>query len=111
MTNEPYLLGTFDGDQMHIMFSDEGVTINVVVTVESAAFADMIEVDLLSDGILRFYRVVQLSNWHMYSFLLVESSIRSTKMSTSCWERGFGGSLYICLPPTVDWGLMPEVVE
>src|SRR4051812_18808129 len=134
MSTHPHVECSFDGETS-IEFPAEGVTASATVTmvgaglyrldtvpvmVESAKFRDIIEAEDIDGKTLRFLRVAQQSNWRVFDFLLAREAIESAEISRVLrrveevggrWERVFGGCLFICLPPEVDWNPTADVVE
>jgi hypothetical protein len=116
-----------------IVYPSEGVTESATVTklgaglyrlesvsmaVESVKFRDIIEADEVGPT-LRFRRVAQKSDWRVFDFLLAKDARESEKINRVLervekvgghWERIFGGCLFICLPPEVDWNPTADVV-
>jgi hypothetical protein len=91
---------------------------NVPFWVQSANFRDIIETESIGTDVLRFKRVVEKSNWHVYDFLLPEDRIESEEMQSvrkyvsqlgGYSERLCGGCLYICLPPEVKYDPTPTI--
>jgi hypothetical protein len=123
------------GDGVSIRFPDEKLITCAVVTKlddqlyrlesipllsEGAAFGDVIEGECLTDGSLRFRRVVQRSGYRLYSFLLPREERHSNEIrrvlgkvdsAGGHWERVCGEVLLICLPPNVEWDPTPEVLS
>jgi hypothetical protein len=88
------------------------------MAVESVKFRDIIEADEHGPT-LRFRRVAQKSDWRVFDFLLAKDARESEKINRVLervekvgghWERIFGGCLFICLPPEVDWNPTADVV-
>jgi hypothetical protein len=115
-----------------ILYPSEGVTESATVTkvgarlyrlesvsavVDSVNFRDIIEAD--EDGpTLRFRRVAKKSDWRVFDFLLAKDARESDQMKRVLervekvgghWERIFGGCLFICLPPEVNWDPTADV--
>jgi hypothetical protein len=133
MATDPQVRIAFDGETS-IEFPAEGVTASATVTkvgeklyrldsvpvmVESVKFRDIIEADEIDGKALRFRRVAQKSDWRVFDFLLANADRESDKIHRVLrrveqvgghWERVFGGCLFICLPPNVDWNPTTDVV-
>jgi len=78
---------------------------------EAANFRDIIEVKRRTDGALEFMRVVERSNWRIFTFFLSPEEAESTQTQECCsrlwsmgcyWERDFGGCLLVGVPPDLD---------
>lgn len=132
MATDPHVETFFDGETS-IEFPAEGVTASATVTrvgeklyrletvpvmVESANFRDVIEAEVVESG-LRFRRVAEKSNWRVFDFLLARDAIESERINGVLrrveqigghWERVFGGCLFICLGPEVEWNPTADVV-
>ena len=135
MPDDPAANAPLDSEEVNIEFLEEGVTTTSVVTpisqgryrldvvpvmVESVGFRDVIEAQRVSSGTLRFIRVIQRSDWKIYDFILSESTIESPAFRSILdriaehgghWERIFGGCIYLCLPPHVEWDPTPEIMN
>ncbi len=133
MATDPHLAISFDGETS-IEFPAEGMTASATVTkvgvalyrldsvpvmVDSVKFRDVIEADEVDGKTLRFRRVAQKSDWRVFDFLLARDDRESEKINRVLrrveqlgghWERVFGGCLFICLPPEVDWNPTADVV-
>jgi hypothetical protein len=88
--------------------------------VEGATFGDVIEADLQSDGKLVFRRVVERSQWRVFGVALTKETIGSDRLAKvlakaeelgAHWERVFGGLLFICVPPEIDWDPTKELAR
>jgi hypothetical protein len=127
MADDPHITVKLDGDATSIEFPTEGLTASATVTrigerlyrldsvpmfTELAAFGDVIEAEPIADAIIRFRRVVTPSNWRVFDFVLPRETVEGETLKQvlaraervgAHWERVFGGVLYICVPPEVDW--------
>jgi hypothetical protein len=127
MESKPHISVRLDGEETSIEFPAEGVTTSAAVSavgnnlyrldsvplfVASATFADIIEAEQLPEGRLRFTRVSEKSGWQVFNFVVPRELIDSNKLAMvlahadrlgAHWERVFGGLLFICVPPGVDW--------
>jgi hypothetical protein len=91
----------------------------VPVGVESAGYRDIIEADVVN-GVLRFQRVAERSGWKTYDYIvspsrieseLGQSLLRELEARGGHWERVFGGLLFICVPPGLEFDPTPWVNE
>lgn len=110
-----------------IEFPSEGITLTANVTrigprlyrldsvpllTKSASFKDVIWADASSDGKLIFKRIAQRSGWRVFEFNMSAPFMAGEKLTRiksraqslgAHWEQVFGGVLYICVPPNIDW--------
>jgi hypothetical protein len=126
MPHDPPIDPTFDV-HTSIEFPAEGVTTSADVTkvgpalyrlesapicIESITFRDIFEAEELDETTLRFLRLVERSHWQTFDFLLARETfdrentrrvLQRVEDMGGHWERVFGGLLFICLPPGIDW--------
>ena len=79
----------------------------------------MIEAQPGEEGRLRFVCVAERGGWRTYSYTVSEQMIESERMRSLLreveargghWETLFGGMLFICIPPDVDFDPTPGVM-
>jgi uncharacterized protein DUF4265 len=117
----------FDGDDPHIEFPAESVTISIPITpigrrlyrldgipfaVRSAAYGDVIEAVPGEGGRLQFLRVVAPSGWRTFDFAVPKGWMESERGQAligkvealgAHWELMFGGLLFVSIPPDLDF--------
>jgi len=91
----------------------------VLVEVE-VSFGDIIEAGMQPDGVLRFCRVAERSQWRHWDWLLSKDTIESAPFMAflqaieehgGFWERVFGGVLFVHLPPDSDFDPASALAE
>ncbi len=94
----------------------------VPILAESAGFGDIIQVEPMHNGQLRFVRVVESGGWRTYGFIVSphkidgewgQALLRELEELGGYWERVLDGLLHICIPPGLDVNPTPwvEAVE
>lgn len=133
MEDDAPLTITFGDGEPLVEFPVESVTVSVPLAevgdglyrldgvpfgVESAAFGDVIEAESVGDGRLLFVCVAERGGWRTFDFVVSEETIGGERLRSLLaeveargghWETLFGGLLFICVPPGLDFDPTPRV--
>ncbi|MCB9882038.1 MAG: DUF4265 domain-containing protein [Planctomycetes bacterium] len=92
---------------------------SVPVFAEGYEFGDVVVADEVEPGHLRVFRIVSRSCWRNFDYCLTAEALDSERIRGALmrvdeiggyWERIFGGILYVCILPGVDFNPTTDFV-